>query len=116
MFPRDYIYCLDAPTNYIGARNIFGDDAKYANMVTPILDAEDYYPQSHKIDFKVDALSPSLETALNEFYLCNVIRDLRGDVTKHRSMLVNISRFVNIQHQLGDVINRHLKHTKDEVR
>lgn len=116
LFPRDYIYCLDAPTNYIGARNIFADDAKYANMVTSILDAEDYYPQSHKIDFKVEALSPSLETALNEFYLCNVIRDLRGDVTKHRSMLVNISRFVNVQRQLGDAINRHLKHTKDEVR
>lgn len=27
LFPRDFIYALDAPTNYVGARLIFGDDS-----------------------------------------------------------------------------------------
>lgn len=116
LFPRDYIYCLDAPTNYIGARNIFGTNAEHPYMVQEIKDAEEYYPQSHKIDFCVDVLSPSLETALYEFYLANVIRDLRGDITAHRSMLINISRFVNVQRQIGEVVNRHLKTVKDDVR
>lgn len=116
LFPRDYIYCLDAPTNYIGARNIFGINAKHEYMVQEIRDAEEYYPQSHKMDFIIDDLSPSLETALYEFYLANVIRDLRGDITAHRSMLINISRFVNVQRQLGEVVNRHLKTVKDDIR
>ncbi len=116
LFPRDYIYCLDAPTNYIGARNIFGINAEHDYMIQKIRDANEYYPQTHKIDFIIDALSPSLETALYEFYLANVIRDLRGDITAHRSMLINISRFVNVQKQLGEVVNRHLKTVKDDVR
>lgn len=116
LFPRDYIYCLDAPSNYIGARDIFGTNAKYSYMVQEITDAEDYYPQKHKIDFCVDALSPSLETALYEFYLANVIRDIRGDITAHRSMLINISRFVNVQRQLGEMVNRHLKIVKENIR
>lgn len=116
LFPRDYIYCLDAPTNYIGARNIFGENAKYSYMIQEIKDAEEYYPQAHKIDYIIEDLSPSLETALYEFYLANVIRDLRGDITTHRSMLVNVSRFVRVQEQLGEIINRHLKRVKDDIR
>lgn len=116
LFPKDYIYCLDAPTNYIGARNIFGNNAEHSYMIQEILDAEDYYPQSHKIDFCIDDISPSLDTALYEFYLANVIRDLRGDITSHRSMLINVSRFVNVQRQLGEIVNRHLKRVKDDIR
>lgn len=116
LFPRDYIYCLDSPTNYIGARNIFGENAEHDYMIQEIKDAEEYYPQTHKIDFVVDDLSPSLNTALCEFYLANVIRDLRGDTTCHRSMLINISRFVRIQQQLGEVVNNHLKTVKDDIR
>lgn len=116
LFPKDYIYCLDAPTNYIGARNIFGSNAEYSYMIQEITDAEEYYPQSHKIDFCIDEISPSLDTALYEFYLANVIRDLRGDITSHRSMLINLSRFVSVQRQLGEVVNRHLKRVKDDIR
>lgn len=116
LFPKDYIYCLDAPTNYIGARNIFGLNAQHSYMIQDIKDGENYFPQSHKIDFCVDVLSPTLETALYEFYLANVIRDLRGSITSHRSMLINISRFVNVQRQLGEVVNRHLKRVKDDIR
>ena len=31
-------------------------------------------------------------------------------------MLINISRFVRVQEQLGEVINRHLKRVKDDIR
>ena len=116
LFPRDYIYCLDSPTNYIGARDIFGIGGEYSNIVKEITDGDDYYKQDHKIDFCIDSIAPSLEMALNEFYLANVIRDLRGDITSHRSMLVNISRFVNVQNQLGFLVNQHLKSTQDAVR
>lgn len=116
LFPKNYIYCLDAPTNYIGARDIFGLNAEHAYMLQEIKDAEEYFPQKHKIDFCIDEIAPSLDTALYEFYLANVIRDLRGDVTKHRSMLINVSRFVNVQRQLGEIVNRHLKRVKDDIR
>ena len=46
----------------------------------------------------------SLTDAIYAFYIVNAIRDLRGDAGEHRSMLINISRFVAVQ-----------KHIKSEV-
>ena len=39
----------------------------------------------------------SLTDAIYTFYLANALRDLRGDIKDHRSMLINISRFVRVQ-------------------
>ena len=37
LFPKDYIYSLNAPSNYIGARNIFGEDGNKNGMLEPML-------------------------------------------------------------------------------
>lgn len=116
LFPRDYIYSLNAPSNYIGARDIYGVNAKYSNMLRVIEDGEDFFPMSHKIDFMVEELSESLKEAINTFIIANVIRDLRGDIKEHRSMIVNISRFVKVQSQFGELINNYLKQIQSSAR
>ena len=116
LFPKDYIYSLNAPSNYIGARNIFGQSAKYSSMLRTIGDGEDFYPMSHNISFVVDEISESLKKSINTFLLANAIRDLRGDVTAHRSMIVNVSRFVNVQSQFGAIIKSYLKKVQESVR
>ncbi len=115
LFPKDYIYCLDAPTNYIGAKDIYNKDSKYRSMLESIKDG-DIYPLNHKIDFVVEKLSDSLKKAINEFLIVNAIRDLRGDTTTHRSMLVNISRFVKVQKQFGNIILDYVEDIKKSVR
>ncbi len=115
LFPKDYIYCLDAPTNYIGAKDIYDEESKYYHMLESINDG-DIYPLNHKIDFVVNKLSESLKRAINEFLIVNAIRDLRGDVTAHRSMLINISRFVKVQKQFGDIISKYIEDIKKSVR
>jgi hypothetical protein len=97
LFPKDYIYTLNAPSNYIGARDIFAKDGKYRNMLRTFDDGEDYYPMRHKKDDDLGELSPSLREAINTFLLANVIRDLRDDANTHRSMMINVTRFVNTQ-------------------
>lgn len=42
-------------------------------------------------------LPDSMTDAMYAFYVVNAIRDLRGDHKDHRSMLINISRFVAVQ-------------------
>ena len=37
LFPRDFIYALEAPSNYIGARSIFGENAPYAYMLLSLI-------------------------------------------------------------------------------
>lgn len=52
-----------------------------------------FFPFTHKKTLEVDALPPSMYEAIAYFLLFNAIRDLRGDYTEHRSMMIHVSRF-----------------------
>lgn len=64
LFPADYIYALDPPTNYIGGNEIFGDDAAYSGSLMPIDDAQEFFPYKHKQDTVLYGLPESLYSAL----------------------------------------------------
>ena len=102
LFPENFIVALPTPSNYIGPNRIFAEDGEYHSQLVYITDAgreeEDGYPFyfKHKKEWE-DQLPDSLTDAIYTFYLANAIRDLRGDFKEHRSMLVNISRFVKVQ-------------------
>ncbi len=116
LFPKDYIYALDAPTNYIGARNIFPAHSQYHHILRDIEDAEDHYPIRHKKDHDFEEISESLNEAINTFLIANVIRDLRGDVNTHRSMMINVTRFVNTQKMLHKAVREHLSDIKTSIK
>ncbi|MDU4788401.1 MAG: Z1 domain-containing protein [Clostridium sp.] len=118
LFPKDYIYCLNAPTNYIGARDIFGEDGKYKYMLREIDkdSIELHIPYKHKSDYVIDAMPLDMQEAINAFLLANVIRDLRGDGNKHRSMLINVSRFTNVQVGLMHLVNNYVKEVQASAR
>ena len=116
LFPADYIYALDPPTNYIGSNELFGDNATYSKALLPIDDAEDFFPYKHKQFIELKGLPESLYTALRYFLLANVVRDLAGDKTAHRSMMVNVSRFVRVQQQITNLIVEWLYEIQRDVR
>lgn len=116
LFPMDYIYALNSPSNYIGARDIFPENAKYHNMLKLIKDGEKYYPLDHTKDYIFNELSPSLRDAINTFFLANTIRDLRNDIKTHRSMIINISRFVNCQSQIYDLVYNYVNEVQQAVK
>lgn len=116
LFPKDYIYSLNAPSNYIGARNIFDEEGFAQYMLREIED--DYtqtdsiafiLPLTHKSTIRVNELPKDLRTAVATFFLANALEDLRGMKTNHRSMLVNVSRFTAVQEQVSDLINDYVK-------
>ena len=115
LFPGDYIYALEAPSNYIGAQSIFPEGAPYRKTLRDINDGEDFYPLKHKNGDNFGHISESLENAINTFLLSNVIRDLRGDADSHRSMMVNVSRFVATQNQLRDAIDIYLSEVRTSI-
>lgn len=105
LFPEDFIVALPTPSNYIGPSKIFPEKSKYHSQVIYIEDAGksekdgfDFY-YKHKRDWDGN-LPESLTDSLYAFYIANAIRDLRGDQTQHRSMLINISRFVDVQERI----------------
>lgn len=96
LFPRDFIISLDAPSNYVGSKRIFSEDSDL-DMVREVRDHEDLFPSSHKKDYTPEALPNSLEAAIRVFVLIRAIRLLRGQEYKHNSMLINVSRFTDVQ-------------------
>jgi len=115
LFPRDFIYCLDAPTTYFGAEKVFLNEATSESIVRPIDDCEDLIPYSHKRDDPVHELPPSLYRALDEFIVARAIRNLRGQAGKHCSMMVNVSRFVPVQKAVRDFLSLREKKIREAV-
>jgi endonuclease len=115
LFPRDFIYCLDAPTSYLGAEKVFLNEATSKSFVRPIDDCEGFIPFLHKQDHDISALPPSLHRALDEFIVARAIRNSRGQTDKHCSMMVNVSRFVSVQKTVRDLLSLRVFNIRNAV-
>ena len=116
LFPKDFIYCLDAPSEYFGPDKVFLDDENDGLHLDYIEDGEDYIPLPHKKDYRVSALPPSLCGAIDRFMIIRAIRNLRGHQHRHCSMIVHVSRFMNIQSQVKTLIYAYTKRLHDSVQ
>jgi hypothetical protein len=105
LFPRNFVYALESPTNYVGSAATFGtaEDVR-TDGITELEDVEDLIPLRHRSTATVSGLPNSLIDATRTFLLSNAIRDLRGDVDRPRAMLVNVSRFKAVQRQVYDLL------------
>ena len=115
LFPRDFIYALEAPSNYIGARSIFGEDAPYGYMLESNDDCEYALPEKHTKEHTMAYIPDSLQEAIAAFFICNAVRDLRGDKKSHRTMMINVSRFIAVQNQITKLIDGYVREIKREI-
>ncbi len=115
LFPRDFIYSLEAPTNYMGPQAVFGEEPK-VNMLRGIEDAEAIFPPKHKNTLIIDDLPRTLFEAARAFLLSNTIRDLREEGQTHRSMLVNVSAWTNVQEQVRTLLHAWLSQVQQDIR
>lgn len=116
LFPRDFIYALEAPTNYIGATRIFPEDGKFHYMLKDNSDCENYVPIKHKKDFIPGRIPYSLSQAVASFMLANAIRDLRGQTKKHRTMMINISIYIDVQKRIAEQLDRYVREMQREIK
>lgn len=116
LFPRHFIYALESPTNYIGAKSIFDEDGLYHYMLHSNNDCEQFVPEKHKKEFEPETLPTSLKEAIVSFFITNVIRDLRGQINSHRSMLINISRFINVQNNIANQVDEFVRDYQREYK
>ena len=103
LFPRNFIVGLDPPTNYFGASQVFLEDSD--SVICHIDDNEDHLPLKHEKEMQLAGLPPSLIEAVRTFVVARAIRLVRGQANQHCSMLVNASRFTDIQRQLRNEIH-----------
>ena len=119
LFPEHFIYVLPTPSSYIGAKKLFNPDdnlcKKCLKYITDISEPtieelqEDDNPETRPLYYKHTknwhgTFPSSLTDAIRCFYLANVIRDLRGDGVKPRTMMINVSRFVNVHKHILEYV------------
>ena len=114
LFPRNFIVSLDPPSNYVGPTKVFIDEPD--EYIRCIDDNEDILPLKHTKELGVQALPASLTQAIRTFVIGRAIRLARGQASQHCSMLVNASRFLNVQRQLRNEIHDEIRSIQASVR
>ena len=109
LFPRDFIYSIDAPTNYFGPDKVFLNDEYSDRILCTIDDAEDCIPFSHKKDWEIPDLPQSMKRAINAFVIGKAVQIIRKQESGHCSMMIHPSRFVDVQRQVKEHVSYYLK-------
>lgn len=113
LFPRDFIINIPPPSNYIGPEKVFGfrlmEDDDEVQTVLPIVkridDYSNFVPDRHKqFDQLPSGLPNSLKLAIRCFILSCAIRNLRGQINTHNSMLIHVTRFQRWQDHITELV------------
>lgn len=113
LFPKDFIYLLEAADNYFGAKKVFIDKAdKYLVEIDPPSEI----PANHKKDDILPNLPDSMKDAIRLYIINVAIRTLKGDSSKHHSMLIHATRFTRFHMQITIQVQEYLDILRKEVR
>lgn len=116
LYPKDFVIALPKPDGYCGPDEYFNttgytDDNK--PMFIRHLSSEDI-TILEKMRTKDDAglfteVPESMQEAILAFLLSVAIRNLRGQIGDHNSMLIHTSRLTDVQNSMCDVIKEFYK-------
>jgi hypothetical protein len=124
LFPRSFIISLPVPSDYIGPDKIFGlgentelgiEQNTELPLVKTISDYKTSIPDNHKKDLVIKELPKSLKKAIRFFILSTAARAARGEEHAHNSMLVHVTRFVDVQNKLRDLIYTELREIQQRI-
>jgi hypothetical protein len=107
LFPRDFIYSLDAPSTYFGPEKVFLSDYISERVIRTIQDTDGFQ--------EGDSLPESLLDAVDAFVVAKSIRLLRGQGNSHCSMLVNVSARVHVQQSVRSAISLYIRLLREAV-
>jgi len=122
LFPSTFIFALTPPDDYFGPAAVFGTNNDIGNVGLPLIryvdqSDEGWVPDRHDRFLRPrfqgeNEPPPSLKEAVRAFLLACAARAARGRPTAHCSMLIHISRFVDVHDQVHAQVERYL----DDIR
>lgn len=122
LFPSTFIVSLTPPDDYFGPAAVFGANGEGNNIGLPLIrhvdqTGEGWMPDRHDRFLRPrfegeNKLPPSLEEAIRAFLLACAARAARGREAAHNSMLIHVSRYVDIHDQVYAQVLRYL----DDIR
>lgn len=131
LFPRSFIINLAAPSNYVGPARMFGRMTPEGRvgalpLTRDILDHYDqqsdsgWMPPKHKKTHQPtyggeEEIPPSLREAICSFVLACAARELRGQGNQHSSMLIHVTRFVDVQRHVREQVEKTVRRMRQRI-
>jgi hypothetical protein len=125
LFPATFIISLTAPDDYFGPTAVFGSNDDDGNdglpIVRPVDQAgENWIPDRHDkahqpLHQGKATVPPSLGKAIDVFLLSCAARAVRGQDKEHHSMLVHVSRFVDVHECVYKQVSKYLDVTRSFI-
>lgn len=120
LFPRHFIFSLEAPSNYIGANEFFLNEEGQINydsqLIELIEDNDDTLPVKRPADFIPTDLPKSLTLAIYDFLVSIVIKKIRPIKNPHTSMLINVSHKTEFQREVKNLITLEMNRINRSVQ
>ncbi|CAN1556907.1 Putative endonuclease, Z1 domain containing protein [Mycobacteriaceae bacterium] len=127
LFPGSFIVNLPPPSNYVGPERVFGLKEDTANaieeveslpIVRKVFDYDTWLPDKHRASDDVPSgdLPQSLKDSIILFLMAGGVRRWRGQVGKHHSMLVHVTRFTSVQKRVAGQIADFLGEVQQRFR
>lgn len=116
LFPADFIVQLNSPSIYFGGRKVFPKGDYLPRCLRKIDENEAYFlPVIHDKYVEFTNLPDSLKEAIHSFLINCVVRTIRGDRLKHRSMMINITRFNDVQTRIWERVSSYIEKLRCEI-
>jgi hypothetical protein len=116
LFPKHFIKALDPPSNYIGADKVFAENGALRDtMVRVVDDFGSVLPLAHKSSHVLNELPESLREAIRVWCLTRGIRFLRQQQHRHCSMMINVSRFNDVQERVLGLVYAYLDKLRNAI-
>ncbi len=116
LFPADFISLLKSPPTYCGCDKFFPEGDILSRSIRVLDEQEDnFLPVIHKKDVFYPQLAESLKEAIHSFLIGCVIRTIRGQKNKHRSMMINISRYNDVQDIIWERVSEYIETLKNII-
>lgn len=131
LFPKAFIINLSAPSNYVGPARMFGrmtNDGRQGvlPLSRDILDnfnqmtQAGWMPPKHNKAHEPfyegqETVPPSLNEAIQAFVLACAVRELRGQGKQHSSMLVHVTRYVDVQNHVKAQVEEVVRRMKQRI-
>lgn len=120
LFPRDFIIGLPKPSNYVGPAEYFSlnDDPENQEpgLVRHVTQDAKFLPPNHKKGHVPGALPGNLVDSIYTYLLATALRRLRGQEKRHSSMLVHVTRYTAVQHQVFELVQEKVAAIRSEIR
>lgn len=127
LFPESFIINIVSPPNYFGASRVFGIDGDQSCGISesqglPVIrtvsdnDTDACFPVKHKKMHVPQCLPSSLREAILCFILTIAARRARGQVRDHNSMLIHVTRFIDVQSHVKSLVTDELADIQMRIR